>query len=99
MPAYNDPVWGSNGSLEWKEVRKDGYFLYKKQYHQVELTLYASQLADCPYVDKVIMSPAIQVQDIPSQSYKNVYVKTDIPAAADPTDHEAKLKTWWKIEE
>ena len=95
LPADNDPVWGVNGSLEWKEVRKDGYFLYKKQYHQVELTLRSDQEGVYPYVNKVIMSPAIQVQDIPSQSYKNVYVKTDIPAAADPVDHEARLKVWW----
>lgn len=95
LPADNDPVWGVNGSLEWKEVRKDGYFLYKKRYHQVELTLRTDYTEFSPYVNKVIMAPAVQVQDIPSQFYKNVYVRTDIPAVADPVDHEARLKVWW----
>jgi hypothetical protein len=98
LPASYDPVWGTGGSLEWKEVRKDGYFLPKGKYHQAELTLRTNNVAYTPYVSKLVMAPAIKIEDIPSKSYKNMYIKTDIPPGADITDHETKLKTWWKIE-
>ena len=99
LPISYDPIWGTTGSAEWKEVRKNGYFLPKEQYHQVELTLRTSDVVYTPYVNKLLMAPAVKVEDIPAKAYKNMYIKTDIPNGADITDHETKLKTWWKIEE
>jgi hypothetical protein len=98
IPVSYDPVWGTNGSVEWKEVRKDGYFLPKKQYHQVELTLRTTDVRYTPYVNKLLMAPAIKIEDISSKSYKNMYIKTDIPSGADVADYESKLKAWWQIE-
>jgi hypothetical protein len=98
MPISYDLVWGTTGSASWKEVRKDGYFLPKELYHQAELTLRTNNAQYTPYVNKLLMAPAIKIEDIPSKSYKNMYIKTDIPTGADITDHETKLKTWWKIE-
>jgi len=99
LPISYDPVWGTGGSASWKEVSKDGYFLPKEQYHQVELTLRTTNAAYTPYVNKLLMAPAVKIEDIPSKSYKNMYIKTDIPNGADIADHEARLKTWWRVEE
>ena len=99
LPISYDPIWGITGSAIWKEVRKDGYFLPKEQYHQVELTLRTTDVSYTPYVNKLLMAPSIKIEDIPSKNYKNIYIKTDIPSGADITDHESKLKVWWKIEE
>lgn len=98
IPVSYDPVWGTGGSLEWKEVRKDGYFLPKTVHHQSEITL-RSEGATSPSLNSLIISPAVKVQDIAKQSSKNVYVKTFIPDGADITDYETRLKTWWGVNE
>jgi len=98
IPTSYDPVWGTGGSLNWKEVRKDGYFLPKTQYHQAEITLRCEGVTT-PSLDKLIISPAVKIQDIAKQSSKNVYVKTYIPDGADITDYETRLKIWWGVNE
>jgi hypothetical protein len=97
MPVEYDPVWGSNGSLEWKEVKKDGYFLPKVQYHQVEVAL--RTYMNSPSLNKIILAPAVKIQDIQPQTSKDIYIKTNIPDGADITDYETKLKAWWGINE
>jgi len=97
IPAAYDPVWGTGGSLSWQEVRKDGYFLPKVGYHQVEATLRNNDGTSSPTLNKLIISPAIRVQDIQSQSSKNIYIKTVIPDGANITDHETRLKAWWGV--
>ena len=99
IPASYDPVWGTNGSAQWKEVRKDGYFLAKDQYHQIELTLRTTVSGNSPSVDRVVMAPAVKVQDIVPQSSKDMYIRTDIPGTVDPADYETRLKVWWGVEE
>ena len=97
IPDIYDPVWGTGGSLSWKEVRKDGYFLPKDRYHQVEITLRNNDGSSTPYLNGVIMSPAIKVQSIQPQSSKNMYIKTEIPQDAGIDDYETRLKAWWGI--
>lgn len=91
FPASYDPVWGDG--INWQEVRKDGYYLPKCKYHQVETTLRGNAA-----LKKIIMSPAVKVQDIASKTYKNMYIKTDIPNDADISNYEAVLKTWWSVD-
>jgi hypothetical protein len=93
LPAPYDSVWGAGGSLEWEEVRKDGYFLPKYKYHQIEVTLRGDAV-----MNKILMPPAIKTEDIQPQQSKNIYIKTDIPAGADITDYSTRLKTWWGVE-
>ena len=92
LPVSYDTVWGTGGTLDWKEVRKDGYFLPKDQYHQVEVTLRGDAT-----LEKILMPPAIKTQDIQTQQSKSIYIKTDISAGADITDYEARIKTWWGV--
>ena len=92
LPVSYDPVWGTGGSLEWNEVRKDGYFLPKKKYHQVEVTLRGDA-----ELDKIIMPPAIRVQDIQPDSYKNIYIKTNIPEDADVKNYTGNIRCWWGV--
>jgi hypothetical protein len=99
LPLDDDPVWGINGSAQWKEVRKDGYFLPKDIYHQFELTLRTTVSGNSPSVGRVIMAPIIKIQDIQPQSYKNMYVRTDVPSYVDIGDYETGLKVWWGVEE
>jgi len=94
IPVSYDPVWKSGGSAEWVEVAKDGYFLPKKKYHQIDIKLW-----DNARLNGIFMAPAIKTEDIHSQQSKNIYVKTDIPVGADLTDYEIKLRTWWGVAE
>jgi hypothetical protein len=98
LPLDTDPVWGDNGSLEWYEVRKDGYFLPKDVYHQVELTLRTSDLSTSPSVTDIVMAPVVKVEDILPADYKNIYVRTDIPSNVSVGSYESRIKTWWKVE-
>ena len=98
LPISYDPVWGTDGSLQWKEVRKDGYFLPKDIYHQAEYTLSTNSIQN-PKLESVILSPVVKIQDIQPQSYKNMYVRTDIPSYVDIGDYETGLKVWWSVEE
>jgi len=92
IPVSYDPVWGTGGSLEWQEVRKDGYFLPKVKYHRTETTLRGDAV-----LEKIIMPPAINTQDIQPDDYKYIYLKTDIPLSADIKDYVGKLRTWWGV--
>ncbi len=92
MPVSYDPIWGTGGSLSWLEVRKDGYFLPKKIYHQAEITLRGSA-----ELTKVIMAPALKVQDIPAGDFKNIYIRTNIPEVAGVDDYTARIKAWWGV--
>lgn len=94
LPISYDPVWGTGGSLVWTEVVKDGYFLSKNIYHQVEVTLRGEAV-----LEKVLMPPAIKKQDIPAGTYKNIYIKTDIPDGVDIDSYSGRIKTWWGVEE
>ena len=95
FPVSYDPVWGTGGSLAWKEVRKDGYFLPKVKYHQVEITLRNNDGVSSPSLNKLIIPPAIKVQDIQSESSKNIYIKTVVPDGASIQNYETRLKAWW----
>jgi len=84
--------------LEWKIVPKNGYFLSKCRYHQFRITLRDTSSEDAS-LNKVILAPAIKVEDIQPGQSKNMYIKTDIPTDADITDYNTKLKAWWSINE
>ena len=92
IPTTYDPVWGSGGTAEWTEVRKDGYFLPKVKYHRAEITLRGDA-----ELEKVIMAPAVKTQDIAPQTSKNMYIKTNIPLGAAITDYSTRLKTWFGL--
>ena len=93
IPATYDPVWGTDGTAEWQEVRKDGYFLPKDQYHRAEITVRGEAI-----LEKISIPPTIKTQDIVAQQSKPIYIKTDIPTGSDITDYEARIKTWWGVE-
>ena len=89
LPLSYDPVWGTGGSAEWQEVRKDGYFVPKDQYHQVEVTLRGDAT-----LEKILMPPAVRTEDIQAQQSKSIYIKTDIPTGASISDYSSRLRTW-----
>jgi len=93
IPVDYDPVW--NGSLEWKEIRKDGYFLPKTKYHQIEITLRNNDGVSTPTLEKLIVPATIKIQDIQPQTSKNMYVKTVIPDGISIQNYETRLKAWW----
>lgn len=91
IPASYDPVWGTGaGSLEWNEVRKDGYFLPKVRFHREEITLRGDAV-----VEAIIIAPAVKTEDIVPETSKNMYIRTNIPIGASIIDYETKLRTWW----
>jgi len=92
IPVSYDPVWASDTTLSWNEVNKDGYFLPKAKYHQVDVKLWGEAS-----LNGVYMSPAIRTQDIQPRQSKNIYVKTDIPFNTTIADYELNLRTWWGV--
>ena len=50
-------------------------------------------------INKVIIPRPVVINDIKPQEFKNVYIKTDVPAEADVGEYETKLKCWWGNEE
>lgn len=99
LPAPQDPVWGPSGSLEWKEVRKSGWFLPKHRFHQIETTLRSNDLDKTPYLHNITIPKAIKISDVYPQTSRNIFVKTNIPAGADITSYSSSLKCWWgKVE-
>lgn len=93
FPAPYDPVWGDAGSLAWKEVAKDGYMLPKVKFHQAYIKFWGS-----PKLQKIIMSPAVRIEDIYPQTSVEAYVRTNIPFDADVATYESRLKVWWGVE-
>jgi hypothetical protein len=99
VPASYDPIWStSSGSLQWQEVSKDGYFLPKHKYVQAEYTLRSAGTTS-PELHSIILAPAVKVEDIQPNSYKNAYVRTNIPDGVDIADYETRLKAWFGREE
>jgi hypothetical protein len=96
LPTSDDPVWGTSGSLEWYEVVKSGYFLPKKLYHQIEVTLSTDKLTSGT-LDKILIPMPIKLEDLNPQDSRNVYVKVDIPASVSLDTYSARLKCWWGI--
>lgn len=95
IPVSYDPVWGDEGSLEWKTVPKNGYFLERKKYHQFRFTLKSPNTK----LKKIIMAPAVKIEDIRAGSYKSIYLRTNIPEGADIMNYESGLKVWWDVED
>lgn len=96
LPRSEDPVWYGNSRLEWKEVPKDGYFLPKKKYHQVRVTLRNYDGASTPVVKSISMAPAVKLSNIQVDHTRPVYVRTNIPADANVTNFSTRLKVWWQ---
>ncbi len=100
LPREDDPVWStSSGTLEWEEVQANGYFLPKKLYHQVEITLRAFDDDAVPMLEGIHMAPSVKISDIDPQTSKDIYIRTNIPTGTDITDYEATIRTWWGIPE
>jgi len=90
FPHDSDPVWGSSG-IEWKEVPKNNYFLSKARYHQLKYRIVGDAA-----LNSIILAPSVKSESIQPSSYRNVYIRTDIPAGVDISNYEARLKTWWE---
>lgn len=89
VPHSNDPVWGNNG-MEWNEVPINGYFLPKHKYFQLKIGISGDAK-----LNKIIMSPSIKVNSIQPYDYKNMYIRTNIPAYIDVKDYQSRIKVWW----
>jgi hypothetical protein len=97
LPVSYDPAWGTGGSVSWIEVQKDGHFLWKHIYHQIEFTLRSLSSEHIPYVSRVTMAPTLKLTDLQPKTSQSVYVKTDIPYGATIDGYETKLRVWWSV--
>jgi len=99
VPLSYDPLWNlSTGTLPWKDVDKDGYFLIKKKYHQVRLTLSSSNSIDTPYVLKAIMAPAVCISNILPHQSKPLFIRSNIPQGSEAYQTVTRIKVWWDVE-
>ena len=89
IPHPNDPIWGTNG-MEWNEVPINGYFLPKHKYFQLKIGISGDAK-----LNKIIMPPSIKINSIQPYDYKNMYIRTNIPAYIDVKDYQSRIKVWW----
>ena len=93
VPVSYDPIWGSSeGELEWREVRKDGNFLSRSRFHQAEITLRGDS-----ELERVVLAPAVEAQNISPGESKNIYARSNIPGSTDITEYETKFRTWFRL--
>ena len=98
IPRTYDSFWSSGaGSLAWKEVDKDGYFLTKSKYHQVRLTLWNFDGVSTPVIKRVVMAPAIEIKDIKPNESKPFYIRSNIPAGFGDVSIDTRIKVWWDV--
>ena len=94
IPVSDDPVWGTNGSLQWTEVKKTGYMLPKYRYHQFRFTLRSPSTTVTPLLDGVYMPMSVKIPDIYPQESKPLYIRADFEGVEDAI-YTSKLKCWW----
>jgi len=99
LPVSYDPNWGTNGTIEWKDVQVNGYYLPKNKYHQLKITLKTGINDNTPKVKKIKLAPSIKLVDIQKNTYKSIYLKLDVPDQFKNQTYNTKLKCWWEDKE
>jgi hypothetical protein len=99
LPQDDDPVWGISGSLEWKKTSISGYFLPKTKYHQVRYTLRTTVNGATPEISSITIPKPVVITDIPKDSTKPLYIRTNFSGNEEYKDYNTKLKVWWYLPE
>lgn len=96
FPLSTDTNWGS---LSWKKIAPEYYNLSQETYHQLKITLRASESLESPKLNAVYLQEAISLTDIYPNSYKNIYVKADVSSLheEDIGEYDSNLKVWWNV--
>lgn len=98
FPPPSDPIWGTDGSLEWKTMGRDNNFLSKESFQQIKVSFSLDEgEEDKPYLKGIYIPPAIELQDIAPQSSKSIYIKSNFTESTTMFDYDIKLKTWWGV--
>ncbi len=96
FPLTIDPIWGNGAN--WLEVPKNGWFLPKRRYNRVKVTLQSRSESYNASLTSVSMPNSIKVQDIPAKDSKDFYIRTTIPDNLTTSqDFESRVKAWWDI--
>jgi len=99
LPVDYDPNWGIDGTIEWKDIQLNGYYLSKNKYHQLKITLRTSNINYTPKIKKIKLAPCIKLVDIQKDTYKSIYLKLDVPDQFKNQTYDAKIKCWWEDKE
>jgi len=99
LPISYDPNWGTDGIIEWEDVQVNGYYLPKNKYHQLKITLKATNFDQTPKIKKIKMATSIKLVDIQKNTYKSIYLKLDVPNQFKNHTYNTKIKCWWEDKE
>lgn len=96
FPIDFDSYWTT---LEWNTAAIDYYLMPEGKYNQIRLTLRANDVLTSPIVNGLYLNESIQLQNVPANSYKTMYMKADTTAQdeSDSGAYTSNLKTWWYI--
>lgn len=96
FPLATDTSWNT---LSWKKIVPEYYNLSQETYHQIRITLRASESLESPALNAVYLQEAVSLEDIYPNSYKNIYVKADISSVheEDAGSYDTNLKVWWNV--
>lgn len=75
---YEDLIWRNGGGMEWNEVTISGELMPQDRYIQYKVDLTSVSGTSSPLLYGISLVSPITVEDIPSYSSKNIYLKTHI---------------------
>jgi hypothetical protein len=99
LPLSYDPLWGTNGSLQWDKKPLTGYFLPKTKYHQARYTFRTTISGNSPVISSIGIPTPVVIKDIPYNDTRDLYIKTSFTGNEETSEYKTSLKTWWHIQD
>ncbi len=100
IATQRDPVWGTlAGTLAYVQVQEDSILFPTGRFAQIQYSLNSDPgRYNTPYLIESRVSQGIRVSDIPANSSKNIFLRTNIPEREVIGDQTGRLKVFWELE-
>ena len=90
----NDPLYGINGSLDFRSLTVNSSILPVEDYLQLKLTFSAENSLDPAVIDRIAFPPVIRLPAVPPGQSKSVYVRYNFPPTNSGIQTQAYLKAY-----
>jgi hypothetical protein len=97
-PGVNDPIWGTDTgiTLDWESYANASLTMPAGKYKQFRLTLRRDSSDTAPpRVQKVRLPLSLILQQVPYESYKDVYINPHLRYNRKYGHFTTELVTWW----
>jgi len=99
--SITDKIWGTlSGTLDFEQVPTDSTLFPAGRYVQLEYQLNSSaDNAQAPQITSSQICQGLNVGQIPANSTREIFVRTNIPANQPIGDLLGRLKVFWELED